>query len=376
MSVLVETDFTLIFDELALADNPQSLAPSTGVALDEDSVPSQALVDSITGLPGVVVGDLAADVVGDVSLGDTVSGGGADPSGNLADDARSAHEFTIEGRESTTGEGEGGGLVVRKSRVGVLEEGDEDEPVVDPEVRKEVNAEDVQETESHEGVSETSHPDDNANVGDDDVGVLVGSEQRGLGREVVREAGVGALASSVPDEVERPSEEELASQPNDGHDGSIVKSLREDFLQVKRDLGSFQVLLLGIQSRQAALLAGLGDEDLVASEVRSLSMVLGVCDPPRMIRNAESGMQNPANGVVGELAGRVCLMTAFVGNDPKASADETSAEVVEEPSGTTSDLVEGWVWEADVFGVDLGNLGLGGVEEDTEPGNVPENVER
>lgn len=375
LSVLVEADFTFVLDELALADDPQSLAPSTGVALNEYSIPSQALVDSVASLPGVVVGDLAADVVGDVGLGDTVSGGGADPAGDLADDAGSAHEFTIEGGESTTGEGEGRGLVVRKGGVGVLEEGDEDEPVVDPEVRKEIDTEDVQEAPSLDRVSDSSQPDEDANIGDDDVGELMRGEQRGLGREVVREAGVGPLASSVPDEVERPADQKLGGQPKDRDDGGIFKGLREDLLEVKGNLGSFQVLLFGIQRRQATLLAGLGDEDLVASEVRSLGVVLGVRDPPRMIRNTESGMQNPAHGVVGELAGGECLMTAFVGEDPNTSSDKPGAEVVEEPSGTSGDLVKGWVWEVDIFRGDFGDVGRRGPEEDAEPGKVPENIE-
>lgn len=86
-------------------------------------------------------------------------------------------------------------------------------------------------------------------------------------------------------------------------------------------------------------------------------------------------MQKPADGVVGELAGGECLMAALMGNDPEASADETGAEVVEEPSGTSGDLVERWVWQGDVFGVDLWDVGRRGPEEDAEPCKVPKTVD-
>lgn len=75
--------------------------------------------------------DLAGDVVNDVGLRDSVGGTGADPAGKLAEEAVATHEVAVKGREGTTGEGEGGGLVMRKSGVGVLEESDQDEPVVD-----------------------------------------------------------------------------------------------------------------------------------------------------------------------------------------------------------------------------------------------------
>lgn len=87
------------------------------------------------------------------------------------------------------------------------------------------------------------------------------------------------------------------------------------------------------------------------------------------------GMQNPADGVVGELAGGECLMTTLMGDDPETSADETSAEVIEEPSGTSGDLVERWVWQVDVFGGDLWDVGRRDPEEDTEPCKVPKAVD-
>ena len=77
----------------------------------------------------VVVRDLAADVVEDVRLGDAVRRDGADPAHEAA---KVAEEAAVEGRERAALEGELALAVVRQEGVGVLEEGDQDEPVVDP----------------------------------------------------------------------------------------------------------------------------------------------------------------------------------------------------------------------------------------------------
>ena len=71
------------------------------------------------------MGDLAVDVMGNMRLRDTVGGACADPA---HDAAAVTEEVAVKRRESTTGEGELGGTVVRQDGVGVLEEGDEHQP--------------------------------------------------------------------------------------------------------------------------------------------------------------------------------------------------------------------------------------------------------
>lgn len=122
----------------------------------------------------------------DMGLADTVHGGSHDPSAELAEEAVTTHKRSVKGGESATGEGEGRGLIVREHGVGVLEEGDEDEPVVDPEVGMDVDGEDGEEAPGVDGVSESRRPDENADVGDEHVGELVRSEQRGKRGEVCR----------------------------------------------------------------------------------------------------------------------------------------------------------------------------------------------
>ena len=127
--VLVEHDVALVLDEPALLEHAVHLRPATGPALELDAGLSEAAAQGSGGLPCVVVGDLAVDVVEDVSLRDAVGGGGTDPAHEAA---KVTEEVAVKSGQSTTGEGELGGTVVGQQGVGVLQESDQDEPMVDP----------------------------------------------------------------------------------------------------------------------------------------------------------------------------------------------------------------------------------------------------
>ena len=77
----------------------------------------------------MVVGDLAAKMVSDVGLGDTVSGGSTEPCHKAS---TVTEKLAVQSGKSTTGEVELGSTVVGEQGVSVLQEGDKDEPVVDP----------------------------------------------------------------------------------------------------------------------------------------------------------------------------------------------------------------------------------------------------
>lgn len=77
----------------------------------------------------MVMRDLAVDVVSDVGLRDTMGAGGGDP-GHCGSEV--TKEAAIVGCQGTTGEGELARTVMRKEGVGVLQERDQHEPVVDP----------------------------------------------------------------------------------------------------------------------------------------------------------------------------------------------------------------------------------------------------
>jgi len=74
--------------------------------------------------------DLAGDVVQDVSFTDTMGDCRTQP---RWDATQITKELTVKRREGTTGEGELGGTVVGKEGVGMLEECNQDQPVIDPE---------------------------------------------------------------------------------------------------------------------------------------------------------------------------------------------------------------------------------------------------
>lgn len=52
-------------------------------------------------------------------------------------------------------------------------------------------------------------------------------------------------------------------------------------------------------------------------------------------------VEDPSDSVVDSLAGGECLVTTFVGNDPKSGGGETGAESVKRPERTRCNPVEG-----------------------------------
>ena len=81
--------------------------------------------------------DLAVHVMKHVRLRDAVCGRGTDPA---HDAAKVAEEVAVQSREGAAREGELARTVVWEEGVGVLQERDQDEPVVDPAVSHEWSA--------------------------------------------------------------------------------------------------------------------------------------------------------------------------------------------------------------------------------------------
>lgn len=129
----------------------------------------------------------------DVSLRDAVSDNTTEPSEEWTG---TTEKRAVESGECATLEIECGAAVVREVGISVLEEGDQDEPVVDPEVREAVDADHLQETASHRPVNKSADPEENTNITDDDLAVLVRSENGRRRLEVVGPLGV-FLTSSI-----------------------------------------------------------------------------------------------------------------------------------------------------------------------------------
>jgi len=77
----------------------------------------------------VVVRDFARNMVQDVSLRNTVGSMCAKPPHK---GTQITEEVTVQGGKSATRKGKLRGTIMREKRVGVLQEGDQDKPVVDP----------------------------------------------------------------------------------------------------------------------------------------------------------------------------------------------------------------------------------------------------
>jgi hypothetical protein len=137
-------------------------------------VGTKEVLESFCGLPSVVVRDLGRGVVSDVGFTDTVE----DPSTDKA------HESSVNGGKGTSGEGPLLGGVVGQDGVGVLEVGDENEPVVDVKVRDTVDKEHLSEAPLDRPVGKTSDDGSNSNVGEDDLPGLGVSEDVRLGVKV------------------------------------------------------------------------------------------------------------------------------------------------------------------------------------------------
>ncbi len=81
------------------------------------------------------MGDLAVDVMKNMSLRNAMSSVGAEPP---EDATTTSEEIAIQGSKRTTGECKLSSAVVGENRVGVLKEGNQDEPVVHPSITRSV----------------------------------------------------------------------------------------------------------------------------------------------------------------------------------------------------------------------------------------------
>lgn len=280
--------------------------------------------DGLNGLGGlvrVVEGDAADVVVEDMSLDDAVEKVAADE----------AH-LTVNGSSGTTDEVPLVVGVVGKGRVGVLEEGDGNEPVVNPEVGNKVPDGHVVETELlNEEVQSSGHQTDTNIAEDDELSVTV-LVQRAAGIEVVNttaEAVMLALAATltlalvvvvagnIGDEVVGPANELLKDEHEKSESGGLLSKMSE--------------LVGHLSETSSLLLAGSGNEDHVTLHVASGLVVLSVGDLPAEVGDKEGRVKNPASNVVDDARIGESTVTALMGNNPETSTEKTLKNGVHGP---------------------------------------------
>lgn len=280
--------------------------------------------DGVRGLVGVVKGNGGDVVVEDVSLDDAVEEVTADEA-----------TLAINGGSGAANKVPFLGVVVRESRVGVLEEGNGDEPVVHPEVGEKVPDSQVGPAKGRTEVVESRAGEKQTEIRDENVGGLLVVVERAAGDKVVDTAAstvvlalataltlalVVVVASDVGEEVVGPADELLADEEGKGVGGSV--------------LGELAQLVDQTAETRSLLLAGTGHKDHVALHVAGGLVVLAVGILPGEVGDEQGRVKNPASDVVDEVGIREGAVSALVGNDPETSAKETLEEGVDSPEST------------------------------------------
>lgn len=315
------------------------LAPSSGCpeSLDEtDSttpgvrtvVTSHNLLDSLGSLIGVVERNQGDKVVKDVSLDNSVHKVTSDES-----------KLSVDGSGGSTAVVPGLRVVVRKRGVGVLQEGNGDEPVVNPKVGNTIPKENVEGSKLlGSGIQRVSHQG-NSDVGQNNQLGILGLVQR-RGRVEVRNSSkvsvllsnstslllavVVVVSGNVGEEVKNPSNELLGDRVGEGSDGSLLGELGN----IVRDSSSVTTEVLS---------AGLGNEDHVLLQVSGGVVVLSVGNLPGEVGNQQRAVKDPSNGVVENLGLREGLVTTLVSENPDSSSEKSLGESIDSPGGTANE---------------------------------------
>jgi len=108
----------------------------------------------------MIMRNLAGNMVQDVSLRDTIGCMGTDSSHGTSEVTQKA---AVESSEGTASKGEFRSTVVGQEGIGVLQEGDENKPVVDPEIGNEICPERLEETLVVNAGADTCQPERKSN---------------------------------------------------------------------------------------------------------------------------------------------------------------------------------------------------------------------
>lgn len=237
-------------------------------------VPHHGL-DRLSRLVRMVEGDGADVVVEHVRLDDAVE-----------ELAANEAEFAVDGCGRAARVGPGCGGVVREGRVGVLEEGDHYEPVVDPQIWKTVPEEQVRPAEVRANLIQSCSGDQKTKVAQQDQFRVLRLIQRAAGVEMVHTSEQTILlalstslllglmlivTSGVGEEVHGPAEKLLADDPARSGDWCLFSQLVQLMHEVAVSRGED--------------LPRLRDENHIAGEISSRLVVLAVGDLPREIRD-------------------------------------------------------------------------------------------
>jgi hypothetical protein len=266
----------------------------------------------------------------------------------------------VNGGQGALDKGPALGVKVLDILVVVVEVGDGNEPVVNPEVGDTIEEEGVHGTdvlaEDIDGVTNKGQ----ANVGEENVESLLGAEDTRGGLKVA-ETPPALLAlqtlgagRDVEEQVALPGKELVSHELGEGDNGCLVKHLGVNTQASEPAQGSHLALVV---------LLGGGDKGHVLLHVASVHVVASMAELPAEEGNHEQRVKNPADKAVQAAVKREGAMSALVSQDPDTSADETLGETVCCPGASTSVEV-----------LDLWDVSEGGVEQASGKSKISGNV--
>lgn len=207
------------------------------------------LTNGLSSLTAIVKGNTRHKVVEHVSLNNIMEN-------MLADESK----VTVNSGRSSTSKVPLGCSIVRKTRIGVLQVGNVDEPVVHPHPGEDVHDEHGEESKALDSKVECSQGGNNSNIANHNVGIVLLIKQRRSGNIVVLHplgtTRVG-LSSNVCSEIQDPAKQLLSH--------NSVQSANRGVLRV----------VLEAAEREESLLI-LGNKNHITSKMVGCLVVLGV----------------------------------------------------------------------------------------------------
>jgi hypothetical protein len=217
---------------------------------------------------------------------------------------------------------------VRNIRVSVVQIGDGNQPVVDPEVRNSIQERDLPGTHEGRKIVQSTSDNQETQVSDrNELGLLAGeqgaqrvevavSESVGTGRgSLVGETLVAG--ADVKQQVELPSKD-LVSQKGD----SVVERCLLDKLDELAHEAGLSALNLRLSWR---------NKDGVLLDVTMVTVVSSMGNLPRVERHHKKGVNSPSNKVVQPRGLGEGAMATFVTNDPHSGTNTALNKAIENP---------------------------------------------
>lgn len=211
-------------------------------------------------------------------------------------------------------------IVMRELGISVLQVGDVNQPVIDPQPGHTPHQSNGGEAVFLGEVVEGRKSGQDSNVRQDDVVVvLLVKNRRGRNKMVHNPLGSAriSLASDVGQQISVPTKKLLNKQVVEGHDGGVLSRMLET-------------------SQRHELLTLSGDKHHISSEMTSGLVVLGMGDLPGEIRDHKSRVENPTNNVIDRLVAGESTMATFVSKNPAASTNQTLKNTVNNPQSDSS----------------------------------------